>query len=239
MPDLPRRSDPKLDERARILSAVPLFTGAPAQELVALAPCTRARAMRRGEILLHRGDPGSSMMIILAGQVRIGFTSLAGLDRVVRIFGPGDVFGEIALLDGGARSADAIALTNGNLLVLERQDFLIRMQNDPRLALRILRVLCQRLRSTTLQLEAMMFHDASTRLAATVLRDAEPHRHQRVDVTQSVLAEMVGAARETINKKLRDWERAGLVDLTPGRIIVRDRTALSALLAEAGASPAA
>jgi CRP-like cAMP-binding protein len=238
MPDPSRPPELKLDARIRVLAAAPLFAGAPASDLAALARCAHPRAMRRGEVLFHRGDLGSSMMFVLAGQVRISFTSIAGQDRVVRIFGPGDVFGEIALLDGGVRTADAIAVTNGSLLVLERQDLLARLQSDTRLALRIVLVLCQRLRSTTSQLEAMLFHDASTRLAATVLRLTQGMQQQRVDVTQSVLAEMVGVARETVNKRLRDWERAGFVDLTPGRIIVRDRKALSVLLTEAGAGPA-
>jgi CRP-like cAMP-binding protein len=236
MPDPHRQPELKLDARIRILSASSLFAGVPAADLATLARCTRARPMRQGEILFHRGDPGSSMMVILAGQVRIGLSSIAGQDRVVRIFGPGDVFGEIALLDGGARTADAMALTNGKLLVLERQDFLSQMQNDARLASRIVLVLCRRLRSTTTQLEAMLFLDASTRLAATLLSLTQSQ--QRVDVTQSALAEMVGVARETVNKRLREWERTGLVALTPGRIIVRDRTALSAILTQAGTASA-
>jgi len=189
--------------------------------------------MDRGETLFRRGDPGSGMLAILAGEVRIALASATGREQVLRILKPGEVFGEIALLDGRPRTADATALTNGRLLVLERRDLLARMEADASLALRIIGMLCDRLRTTSRQLETLLFHDISARLADTLLHLASGRPTPRVDLTQSALGEIVGATRETVNKKLREWEVAGHVELTPGRVILRDAAALAALLPDA------
>lgn len=222
--------------RARLLAAAPIFAGLPAADIEALAAGARERPMQRGETLFRRGDPGSFMLAVLAGEVRIALTGAGGRDQVLRLLKPGEVFGEFALLDGQPRSADAVATTNGRLMVLDRREMLARMRADPELALRILVMLCARLRATSAQLEAMLFHDAATRLAATVLRLAAGHAGARVDITQANLGEIVGTTRETVNKKLRDWEQAGWVALTPGRITVRDAAALRVLLPEAAAA---
>ncbi len=216
-------------EKARLLAKTPLFRGLEPCDLDALAARAQERPMRAGDVLFRRGDPGASMCALLAGEVRIVLPGTDERDQVLRVLHGGDVFGEIALLDGGARTADAIAETNGRLLVVERRDLLQMLQEDPALALRIIGLLCERLRSTSLLLEAMLFHDAAARLASTVLMLADGRPGLRLDITQRVLGEMIGAARETVNKKLREWQAAGLLALEPGRITVLDRAGLQRL----------
>jgi len=224
---------PGMTPALQVLSANKLFGGLPLPDLEALAARTQERPMRRGETLFRRGDPGSGMLAILAGEVRITLASAGGREQVLRILRPGEVFGEIALLDGRPRTADATALTNGRLLLLDRRDLLARLEADSGLALRIIGMLCDRLRTTSRQLETLLFHDISTRLADTLLHLASGRPTPRVDITQSALGEIVGATRETVNKKLREWELAGHVELTPGRVILRDARALAALLPDA------
>ncbi len=216
-------------ERARLLAKTPLFRGLEPRDLDALAARAQERPMRAGDVICRRGDPGASMFALLAGEVRIVLPGTDERDQVLRVMHSGDVFGEIALLDGGARTADAVAETNGRLLVVERRDLLQMLQEDPPLALRIISLLCERLRSTNLLLEAMLFHDAASRLASTLLMLADGRPGMRLDITQRVLGEMVGAARETVNKKLREWQGAGLLTLEPGRITVVDRAGLQRL----------
>ncbi|MEJ1975241.1 MAG: Crp/Fnr family transcriptional regulator [Acetobacteraceae bacterium] len=122
---------------------------------------------------------------------------------MLHVIRAGEVFGEIAMLDGGNRTADAVAETNGRLLVVERRDLLHMLQEEPQLALRIIVLLCERLRRTNWLLEAMLFHDAAARLASTLLMLTCGRPGMRLDITQRVLGEMVGSARETVNKKLR------------------------------------
>lgn len=223
----------KLPERVRLLARAPLFASLPETTLGALAAYARERRIRRGQILFQRGDPGSTMLLIVSGEVRISLPAVTGRDQVLRIFTAGEVFGEIALLDGRPRTADGVALTNCTLLVLERRNLLAQLATDSDLALRIFGIICDRLRATSAQLEALLFHDTGTRLAASLLNLSRAHGQPRVDLTQTMLGEIVGASRETVNRKLREWEQAGLVALSPGRIIIKDRPALAALLPEA------
>lgn len=182
--------------------------------------------MRNSETLFRRGDPGSSMFIILAGQVRIVLPGIDGRDQVLRIFHSGEVLGELALLDGGRRTADAVADTNGSLLVVERRDLMPMLRADPDVSLAIMAMLCGRLRATDWLLEAMLFHNTAARLAATLLILSQHHPGGHVNITQGALGERVGAARETVNKKLREWQADNILALEPGRVIVVDRAAL-------------
>lgn len=223
------RPPTSLEARVRAIARAPLFSGLTGSDLEALAQRAQERPMRSAEILFRRGDQGSGMLVILEGEVRITVASPDGREQVLRLLGPGDVFGEIALLDGRPRTADATAMTNGRLLSLERRDLLARVEQDAGLALRLIAMLCERLRTTSRQLETLQFDDLPTRLAATLISLTAGRAGSKVDITQAALGAMVGASRETVNKRLRDWQRSGWVELTPGRIRVRDVAALALL----------
>jgi CRP/FNR family transcriptional regulator, cyclic AMP receptor protein len=228
-------TDFPMSDRVRLLARTSLFGSLPEESLVALAAHAQERRVLRGDTLFQRGDPGDTMLVILAGEVRLALPGAAGRDQILRILKAGDVFGEIAMLDGGPRTADAGALTNCRLLVLERRYVLSQVEKDSTLALSLIKFVCNRLRTADTQIDAMAFDDLGRRLAASLLNLTQAHGHQRVDLTQSVLGEMIGASREAVNRKLREWEQAGLVALSPGRIIVHDAQRLAALLPEASA----
>ena len=178
--------------------------------------------MRTGDTLFRRGDRGTTMLVVLVGQVRIVLPSSDGREQVLRLTQPGEVLGELALLDGGGRTADAVAETNGRLLVIERDDLTTALRNDPDFALALMTMICERLRTATWLLESMLFNDATGRLASTLLILSQGVSGRRVDITQGALGERVGAARETVNRKLREWQSAGLIAIEPGRITVVD-----------------
>jgi CRP/FNR family transcriptional regulator, cyclic AMP receptor protein len=224
-----------LSDRARLLSKSPLFKGLHARDFEALAARTHERPMRAGEVLFRRDSPGSSMLAIIAGEVRIALPGATGRDQVIKVLRAGEVFGEIALLDGGPRTADAIAETNGRLLVVERRDLLHLLKEDNELALRVIVMLCGRLRSTDRLLELMLFHDTSARLASVILDLSSARPGRRLDITQRALSEIVGAARETVNKKLREWQEEGAISLEPGRITIIDAASLERRIPHAAA----
>jgi CRP-like cAMP-binding protein len=223
---------PALSTRAKVLARNPLFGGLPAPEIEALAAFAAERAMRKDEVLFRRGDPGTGMMAVLAGQVRIVLPGAGGRDRVLKIIGQGELFGEIALLDGQPRTADAVAVTNGRLLVLERRDVMNRIRAAPDLGLRLIELLCERLRATNKHVEALVFQDIATRLATALLRLTNDHPRRLVDITQRELGELVDATRESVNKRLREWEEQGVVALSPGRVTVLKPEALVAIVPE-------
>jgi CRP/FNR family cyclic AMP-dependent transcriptional regulator len=193
---------------AEMLAATPLFKRIPADQLSGIISRCTSRTMRAGETLFRRGDPGTTMVLIITGQIRIVVPGPAGREQVLRVLQPGEVVGELSLLDGQGRSADAVAQTN------------------PELALTILTILTGRLRATSWMLAAMSFHDAGARLAIILLTLAQQGAGRRVDITQAALGERVGATRETVNRKLREWQAAGILALEPGRITVLDTAAL-------------
>ena len=214
---------------AAILSRAPVFCAMSAEHLTALASRASTRPMTAGEHLFQRGDPGSAMLVVITGEVRIVLPSLDGREQVLRMVQPGEVFGEMAVLDGGKRSADAVAHTDGRLLQLDRRDIMMQMRATPELAVTILGVLSERLRATSWLLEAMLFHDAGARLATILLALTQGQAGRRVTITQSALGDRIGTTRETVNRRLRELQTEGVLALEPGRITVLDPAALRRL----------
>src|SRR5690349_14228760 len=147
-----------------------LFTAMRPEELDRLLAMASERTVRRGQTIVLKGDPGSSMMAVLSGSVRITTGSPDGKEITLNIIRPGEVFGEIALLDGRPRSADASAIEDCTLLVIERRHFLPFLLANQDLMLRMLAVLCQRLRQTSAALGDLVMLDLPGRLARLLMR---------------------------------------------------------------------
>jgi len=157
---------------------------------------------------------------------------------VLNLIHAGEIFGEIALLDGRPRCASAEAVGDCELMVIDRRDFMPLVAREPQLALRLIELLCARLRRTSEQVEDITFLDLPARLAKTLLRLADGSRHavsRTITLTQREIGDIVGMTRESINKQLRAWEGRDWISLRRGTIVVRDCAALAAL---ADTSPA-
>lgn len=183
--------------------------------------------------IFEKGDPGRGMMAVIRGRVKICTYSMGGKELVLNIIDKGGVFGEIALLDGRPRTAHAVALEATDLLVLERSRFLPFLTANPEIAVRLICVLCERLRQTSEHLEDALFLEAGPRLARWLLRLAASFGKEakggiRLDIklSQQQIGNLVGITRESINKHLGDWQRAGHIQLESGYITIRDRDAL-------------
>jgi CRP-like cAMP-binding protein len=209
------------------LKQVSLFDELSADELEVLADSLLRRRYAKGQAVFHQGEAGTSLYLIESGAVKILITTPEGKGLVLRLLGPGDFFGELSLLDGEPRSADAIAQEPCELLLLRREDFLRFLEARPTVAARLLAAVSRRLRYTSRQAQETAFLDVPARLARVLLELVEV-RGQPVDAgqqiasfpTQTELAEMVGATRESVNKWLGAYERQGLIRRERGSVLV-------------------
>ncbi len=188
---------------------VNIFNGLSDEELQELSSVARRRAFRSGEVIFHRDDPGQVLYVIKEGKVKICLISPDGQEISLVVFGKGEYFGELALLDGLPRSADAIALEKVECYTLQRSDFHNAIMKNPKISIQVMEVLCERLRKTDQHVEDLIFLDVYGRVAKKLLELAETHGVKvddgtRIDIrlTQQVLASMVGASRESVNKVL-------------------------------------
>ena len=224
---------PSPGEKRQLFEGHALFGRLPPADLDALLRHARTEHYLAGRVIFTKGSPGRSMMAILKGSVRISAPSPAGPDIVLTILSAGEVFGEIALLDGADRTADATAITDCELLVLDHRDFVPFLERRADLCLLLLRLLCQRLRQTDRQFEEAMFGRLDGRIAMTLVRLARRapagDGGATLRITQQELAGMVGAARESVNKQLHVWQKEGVLRLGKRLIEIDDIDALEAL----------
>lgn len=225
------------DDRRAALLACPLFQAFRAEELDEILRLAVDRRIPRGQVIFQKGDAGSSMMAVLRGRVRISAVSAEGREVMLNVINAGEVFGEIALLDGNPRSADATAIEATELLVVERRLFLPFLRSNEEIYPRLLAVLCARLRQTSSALEDLALFALPTRLARVLLNLARDYgrpaaRGTRIEfkLSQRDLSTLVGASRETVNKQIGQWREAGVLDMEGGSLVVVRPDALSALV---------
>src|SRR5581483_2399630 len=210
-----------------VLTRLPLFAGLPEDTAALLERSIQKKSFRRGEVIFHKGDPGSSMYLIVDGQVRIVLPSEGGEEALLGVLDKGDFFGELSLIDGQPRSATIVASEQTETVVLHRDDFLKVIHSSPSVAIDMLRVLARRLRETDEVVEDAVFLDVPGRLAKKLLELGETYGDARPDgtiiglrLTQSELATMVGATRESVNIHLRSYRLRGIIDVDRQRIII-------------------
>src|SRR5215468_11165542 len=214
-------------EKRGVLQRHCLFGKLNLKQIDRLVSCIVEKRVRRGSVVFAKDDPGSSLFAILEGMVRITVRSVGGHDGVFKLMTKGDIFGEIALLDGRPRTADAVAITDCDIFVIERRDFLPLVREEPEIALKLIEILCARLRQTTQQAESLMFVHLPGRLAKALLRHSKDDGSERkVVVTQKDLGNIIGMSRESTNRQLRIWEEQKLVRLERGAIVILSPNAL-------------
>ena len=219
-------------DKVELLRKVSLFADLSDEQLEALAENTHRRTFAKDMIIFHKDSPGESLYLIESGRVRIFVLSESGQEISVNIYGPGEVFGELSLLDGLPRSAGAMALEDTVTLALHRDDFTRLLEANPQMATSILKVLSSRVRYTTAYAESLAFLDVYGRVAAKLLELAERYGVEsdgieiQLRLTQSELATWVGATRESVNKVLGTFRELGLIDIANQRITILDKPGL-------------
>ena len=230
-----RPTSPKATfDKQAIFRAHPLFGQLGAEAISRLASYAHSKSAAAGTTIFVRGDPGNSLFAVCSGTVKISNRSTEGKDAVFNLIKAGDIFGEIALLDGHPRTADALAVTDCDLMVIDRRDSVPMVTQSPEIALKLIEILCARLRHTSEQVEDLMFLDLPSRLAKTLLSlAANPKAAQdrKISITQREIGQIIGMSRESTNKQLRIWEEKKWVRLDRGGVAVLDPHSLEEIAA--------
>ena len=233
-----KKSGPKYSgNKLEILRKHPIFSDLEPDAFDQLCRYAKLSNFKRGATICSKGDVGNSLYAVISGTVKISTSSAEGRSAILNLIGTGEVFGEIALLDGRERTTDAIANSDCELFVIDRREFIPFLHGQPALAMKFIVLLCERLRWTSEHVEQIILQDLPGRVASALIRLTERHLPSSggssITVTQQEISEMVGMSRESINKQLRAWETRNWVRLEHGAIVVLDAAQLQAL-AEAG-----
>ncbi len=219
------------------LSRCYLFQQLELEKLDELLAFSRLQRFAAKDVVFLKGDPGDSLYAIVSGRVGITTTSEGGKEIFLNILGPGEVFGEIALLDGKERTAGARALDPAELLRVDQADFLPFLERNPKLSIRLMRILCERIRWTSDIIEDTIVLDIPHRLAKRLLtlvsQYGKPTRNGvtiDIKLSQENLGQMLGVTRESVNKGLRALEAQGIIVHDHGIINVTDIASLEALV---------
>jgi len=215
-----------VEDARRLLANCFLFQGLGSVERDQLVSRAHIRRFAAGDPIFRMSSPGSSMMAVLSGQVRISISSPEGKELLLAVLFPGEVFGEIALLDGKERSADATAMTACSLAVLERREVMVFLERHPEAWPRIVEVLCERFRENTQHAAEVSLMQLPARLAKALLRMDGDRVGGSKPLSQRDLGNLVGAARESVNKCLNEWQRRGVIRIDDNSIAILDRDAL-------------
>jgi len=218
-----------LMERIAFLQSLPLFRGLSSDALHRLAAESRHRRFRAGEVIFYQAEPGSTCHIVVRGRVRVLLVGEDGRELAVRILGPGEIVGEMALLEDLPRSASVEALEETETLELHRDVLLFALRTSPALALSLLRDLSARLRYVTEQAEGLASLTVADRLMRQLRQLAEwsgtpvPGGVRIVPpMTQQELAALIGTSRESVNRALVRLRRQGKLRLDGGWIVLLD-----------------
>jgi CRP-like cAMP-binding protein len=219
----------KAEQAATLLARTSLFAGLDESELLALGACARRRTYQKGEHVFHQGDAGDAVFVLAEGRVKVIFASAEGDEMILATLQPPDVFGELALIDGGPRSASIQTLEPTAVLTLSRATLLDLMARHPAVTDLVLRSLGRLVRRMMAQAGDLVFLDLHGRVAKLLLSLIEGRAGHsggfsslELKLTQSDLAAMVGGSRQSVNQILHNFERRGYLRLKGQGLIVHD-----------------
>jgi CRP-like cAMP-binding protein len=215
------------DQRRELLSRVPLFSGLSGQELIGLASVTRTRCLAAREELFHKGDEGTRVYVVIRGTLKVLTTSDEGDDVVFSLLGPGEPVGEIAFLGGCARTATISAVSDSELLAIDRRDLLAFLHTHPEASIKLMGVLAERVKRVSEFVEDTLFLNLPVRLAKKLVNYAAIYGREsdagvRIDLklSQEEWGDLVGATRESINKQMRAWSEEGHICMDRGYVVL-------------------
>lgn len=215
-------------DRAGVLRGCSLFAGLPDDDLLRLAGASALRRYRRGQVVVHAGDPGDSLLVVAGGSLKAVTTSPHGEELLLAVIGPGESVGELTVADGGQRSATVAALTDAAVVRLPRESVLAVAEHSPVLLRALLTSLAATVRRLTGDAADLVFLDSPRRVAKLLLSMGPPTGPQRVHLplNQSELAERLGTTRQTVNAALQDFQRRGWISVDSRDVTLHDLPAL-------------
>ncbi len=215
---------------AEPLEGIPLFSSLTPEQRRDLAADCVVKDCPRGTLLFSEGDEAGGLYFMLSGRVKIYRAAPDGREAVLHVFGPGEPFGEVAVFQGGAFPASAVCLEAGAALLLPRSALLDHISRDPALALNMLAALSRRLRAFAAKVETLTLMETPQRLAAYLLLNSEDQGNSvRLDVSKSLLAGILGTARETLSRALTRMAEQGIVTVEGRTVHIENRALLEGL----------
>lgn len=210
-------------------------------ELTRLVKGGAKKHWKKGETIFLRGDPGDYIVVIDSGIAEVSITALNGRKSVLNHVKPGEMLGEIALLDGGTRSADVMAHSDLTGTLIHRRDVRKFLSENPNAVFGLIDQLCENVRNASEMFETQAMTSASARLARCLLRIAEKWGEDDKDgpipisqrFSQTDLGELSGLARENVNRYIRRWSLDGIMSFDRGRIEILDLLHLRSLADQA------
>lgn len=224
--------------KKRILANTTLFGSLPSPDIDQLAHMATWRRTEQGRTIFSKGDPGNTLFVVVSGVVKIATVSVGGTERVLNILAPGQMFGEVAMLDGGDRTADAVAMEAVELIAIERRDLFEFMDKNPRGWTTMLAACCDRIRWVSEMLEDTTFLELPARLAKRLLLLAhtfgEPGENGEVSInlrlSQQDLANLMSVTRESVSKVLNSWDKQSVIRRKRSHITLLSLDALKRIL---------
>lgn len=211
------------------LENVPIFADLEEPDLKKIEKLGLRKKYKKGNIVVLEKEMGAALFVIISGKVKIVRTDEDGREVILSIFGPGEFFGEMSLLDGLARSASVVALTKAELFMIHRRDFLKLLNEHPQVAISLLGELTTRLRKADTQIKSLSLKDASGRVANVILMLADDigvFRKGKVEIDelplQQDMANMAGTSRETVSRMLHQFIREGHLQLEGNKLTMND-----------------
>jgi CRP/FNR family transcriptional regulator, cyclic AMP receptor protein len=211
-----------------LLAQIPMFEPLSEEELIHLSGLLQQRRYARGEVIFHQGDVGTVLFLVRKGEVVIRLSSAEGREKILSTLSRGQSFGELALLDGEPRSADAVAREETHLLSLHQEDFRRFLVERPQVVMRLLAHLSRMVRRVTQHVHDASFLEGPAKLARVLLELGRTQGTQTPEGlllpkrTQADLANQCGVTRESVNKWLRHYQQAGLLSLDNGQVTLLD-----------------
>lgn len=225
------------NNRSALLASHYMFKDLPPELIDRIARLSVTKKIRAGETLFFKNDDGDALYGILEGRIRISTGTAGGQELVLNIIEKDEIFGEIALLDGKPRTADAIAITSCELMVIHRRDVRQLIEQETALAIHFLELAGERLRWLSDRIEDAAFLDVAARLAKQLLHMAEISGEQtpegiivKLQPSQAELGQMLGTSRISISKHLRRWRDRDWVTLKRGMVLIKDRESLQNII---------
>jgi CRP/FNR family cyclic AMP-dependent transcriptional regulator len=218
-----------MTEELSFLRNVPIFTDLEEADLKKIAKLGIRKKYKRGSIIVLEEELGAALFVIVSGKVKVVRMDEDGREVILSIFGPGEFFGEMSLLDGMARSASVVATVKSELFMIHRRDFLDLLHDYPLVAISLLGELAMRLRKADGQIKSLSLKDAAGRVANVLLMLADDmgmFRKGKVEVDdlplQQDMANMAGTSRETVSRMIHQFIRDGHVQLKGSKLIIND-----------------
>ena len=208
------------------LKTFPLFNGLGDDRLAVVAQHAMMRRVPRGHAVVHAGDRADYVYFVLTGTLKVLVSDEDGREVILTMLGQGELFGEMGIFDEQPRSASVVAVSPVDVVMIAKNDFRRMMQDNFEIAWRIMCNLAERLRNADRKIESLALMDVYGRVARLLLEMAEDVDGEQIvvrKISKQDIAKMIGASREMVSRVMKDLGLQGLIEETPGGIILRDR----------------